>query len=101
MDLGTASARSFGGVWRGLEAVEQVTIELAKGLGGFSVAVRSMSEGSSENVLAELRYRLGPPEEQSHQIVWALCGFRDGLISSFETFSSEEAARAAIGERRG
>jgi ketosteroid isomerase-like protein len=94
-----ASSRSYPGAYEGAEAVAELLSGFKDALDGFEVSARRAEDVGPHLVLLEALIVTGPPESRSHQLTWGLLEVRDELIFSTESFPTEAAARAALGEQ--
>lgn len=95
-DVGITSHPSDVGTYHGIDEVVPALGELRRAVGGLEVEIRRTEDVGPDGQLFEFLALIGPPEERTAQLGWALFRFAGGLIVSTETFATESAARATI-----
>lgn len=95
-DLGMAGAESDVGTYRGIDTVLEGMDRILGDGGSIGIEAKQVEMIGSERALVRFVAASTPGGGEAVWLGWAVVGFRDGLISSSETYATEAEARGAI-----
>ena len=95
-DLGIAGTESDVGIYRGIDAVLEGMDRILGHGGSIGIEAKQIEPVGSDRALVRFVAGSTPGSGEAVWLGWAVVGFRDGLISSSETYATEAEARGAI-----
>jgi hypothetical protein len=95
-NVGQTQYRSYPGTYHGRTEAIELLSKFAGDAEEVRIDMRRAEEVGDDGLLYEFVWLIGPANQRSAQLAWALSRFRDGLVLSSSIFPTEDAARAAM-----